>query len=69
MLGMSEGTKIRELQKKSSRGLVSRKGRENTAEEWEELVAGACLLCSEMAVKQSYKTLGIATDGPDEWAI
>lgn len=69
MVGMSEIERIRELQMRTSRGVPSGNRTEVMMRELDELVAGACLLCSELAVKQIDKAFVTAADDRNEWVI
>lgn len=69
MVGMSEMQRVRQLQIGSSRGVASRSRTEDTMQELDELVAGACVLCSETAVQQIDKSFVTTADDRNEWAI
>lgn len=67
--GMGRGKRIRELQKEIGRGVALGKRREGMVRELDGLVAGSCVLCSELAVKQIDEPFITASDDPREWAI
>ncbi|EME81646.1 uncharacterized protein MYCFIDRAFT_32864 [Pseudocercospora fijiensis CIRAD86] len=69
MAGMGKGKRIRELQREVGRGVSMGKRREGMVKELDGLVAGACVLCSEVAVKQIEEPFITAADDPREWAI
>jgi hypothetical protein len=69
MLGISKGTRVRELEKEISRGLASGKVSDDMMQELDELVAGACVLCSETAIKQIDKAFFTAADNRNEWVV
>ncbi|KAK4623063.1 Vacuolar protein sorting-associated protein 18 [Fulvia fulva] len=69
MAGMGKGKRIRELQKEIGRGVALGKRREGMVKELDGLVAGACVLCSEMAVKQIDEPFITAADNKQEWAV
>ncbi|KAF2163509.1 hypothetical protein M409DRAFT_26121 [Zasmidium cellare ATCC 36951] len=69
MAGMGRSKRIRELQREIGRGVALGKRREGMVRELDGLVAGACVLCSEMAVKQIDKPFITEADNRNEWAI
>ncbi|KAF2208754.1 hypothetical protein CERZMDRAFT_48735 [Cercospora zeae-maydis SCOH1-5] len=69
MAGMGRGKRIRELQKEIGRGVALGKRREGMVRELDGLVAGSCILCSELAVKQVDEPFITAADDPKDWAI
>ncbi|KAK4985772.1 tethering complex subunit [Elasticomyces elasticus] len=69
MIGMNRGKRIRELQAEVGRGIVGGAKRERMVKELDGLVGGACVLCSEMAVKQIDEPFVLPTDNKDEWAL
>lgn len=69
MAGMGKGKRIRELQKEIGRGVALGKRREGMVKELDGLVAGACVLCSEMAVKLIDEPFITKSDNAAEWAI
>ncbi|KAG8623642.1 hypothetical protein KVT40_008618 [Elsinoe batatas] len=64
-----KGKRIKELQSEIGRGVVSGKKKERFIRELDSLVAGACVLCGEMAVKQIDLPFVTAADNREEWAI
>ncbi|KAK3117543.1 tethering complex subunit [Teratosphaeriaceae sp. CCFEE 6253] len=50
-LGVTKGKRVRELQREVGRGVAMGRKREGMVRELDGLVAGACVLCSEMGVK------------------
>ena len=69
MAGMGKGKRIRELQKEIGRGVALGKRREGMVRELDGLVAGSCVLCSEMAVKLIDEPFVTAADDKTEWAV
>lgn len=69
MAGMGKSKRIRELQKEIGRGVALGKRREGMVRELDGLVAGACVLCSEMAVKMLDEPFITAADDEREWAV
>lgn len=69
MAGMGKGKRIRELQREVGRGVALGKRRERMIRELDGHVAGACVLCSELAVKQIDEPFITAADNKDEWAL
>lgn len=69
MAGIGKGNRIRELQKEIGRGVALGKRREGMVKELDGLVAGACVLCSEMAVKLIDEPFITKDDNVEEWAI
>lgn len=67
--GMGKSKRIRELQTEVGRAVVTGKKRERMVRELDALVAGACVLCSEMAVKRIDEPFVTALDSEDDWAI
>ena len=49
--GLGKGRRIRELQREIGRGVALGKRREGMVRELDGLVAGACVLCSDLAVR------------------
>lgn len=68
-VGIGKGKRIRELQAEVGRAVVQGKRREGMVRELDSLVAGACPLCSEMAIKRVDEPFVTAADDKDEWAI
>ena len=69
MAGIGKGKRIRELQKEIGRGVALGKRREGMVRELDGLVAGACVLCSELAVKLVDAPFITKEDNKAEWAI
>lgn len=69
MGGSGKAKRIRELQKEIGRGVAGEKRREGMGQELDGLVAGACVLCSEMAVKQIDEPFITPGENENEWAI
>ncbi|KAK3048666.1 tethering complex subunit [Extremus antarcticus] len=69
MAGIGKGKRIRELQKEIGRGVALGKRREGMVRELDGLVAGACVLCSEMAVKLVDEPFIGKEDDREAWAI
>ena len=69
MAGIGKGKRIRELQKEIGRGVALGKRREGMVRELDGLVAGACVLCSELAVKLVDEPFIKKEDDLSEWAI
>ena len=67
--GMGKGKRIRELQKEIGRGVALGKRREGMVRELDGLVAGACVLCSEMAVRMVDEPFVGKADNAEEWAV
>ncbi|KAG9537561.1 hypothetical protein KCU79_g20622, partial [Aureobasidium melanogenum] len=68
-VGMGKGKRIKELQTEVGRAVVTGKKRERMVKELDALVAGACVLCSEMAVKRIDEPFVAASDNKNEWTI
>jgi hypothetical protein len=68
-VGMGKGKRIRELQREVGRAVVGGKKRETMVRELDGLVAGACVLCSEAAVRMIDEPFVTESDGRDEWAL
>ena len=69
MAGMGKGKRIRELQTEVGRGVALGKRRERMVRELDGLVAGACVLCSDLAVKQIDEPFVTEADDKNEWAL
>ncbi|KAF4591602.1 vacuolar protein sorting protein DigA [Ophiocordyceps camponoti-floridani] len=67
--GVGRAARIRELQVQIHRGLVSGSRREAVAAELDSLVASACILCSDLAIKRIDEPFVTSNDNPDEWAL
>jgi hypothetical protein len=68
-VGMGKGKRIRELQKEVGRAVVGGAKRTNMVKELDGLVAGSCVLCSEMAVRMVDEPFVTASDNREEWAL
>ncbi|QIW98584.1 hypothetical protein AMS68_004102 [Peltaster fructicola] len=68
-VGMTQAKRIRELQREVGRAVVGGHRREGMVQELDAMVAGACVLCSEMAVKTIDEPFITDNDDVDEWAI
>ncbi|KAF4309360.1 Pep3/Vps18/deep orange [Botryosphaeria dothidea] len=66
--GRSKANRISKLQMEVSKGLSTGASRERAARELDELVAAACVLCSELAVKQIDEPF-VPMNEPNEWAL
>ncbi|KAJ5099774.1 hypothetical protein N7532_006775 [Penicillium argentinense] len=60
---------IRDLQAQLSKGDISASRREEIVKELDGLVAEACILCGDHAIKQIDKPFITASDSLDEWAL
>ncbi|CAK3937910.1 Vacuolar membrane pep3 [Lecanosticta acicola] len=69
MAGMAKGKRMRELRAEIGRGVAVGRKREGMVKELDGLVAGACVLCSDMAVKQIDEPFITSTDDRNEWVI
>lgn len=67
--GVGKTKRIRELQREIGRGVALGKRREGMVRELDGLVAGACVLCSEMAVKLVSEPFVTDADDKREWEI
>ncbi|KAF6805858.1 pep3 vps18 deep orange family protein [Colletotrichum sojae] len=67
--GVGMGKRIRELQIQISKGLVSGTKREAMITELDSLVASACILCSESAIKRINEPFVTPQDNLNEWRI
>ena len=70
-VGMGKGKRIRDLRTEIGKAVVGggAAGRERLGREFDSLVAGACVLCSEIAVKRVDEPFVTAADEGDEWAL
>jgi len=68
-VGMGKGKRIRELQREVGRAVVGGAKRTNMVKELDALVAGSCVLCSEMAVRMIDEPFVTASDDREEWAL
>ncbi|KAJ0309107.1 hypothetical protein COL5a_001228 [Colletotrichum fioriniae] len=67
--GVSTSKRIRELQVQISKGLVNGAKREAMITELDSLVASACILCSEFAIKRINEPFVTPQDNLNEWRI
>ncbi|CAI4219541.1 unnamed protein product [Parascedosporium putredinis] len=67
--GQAKGRRIRELQVKISKGLVSGEKRDTMIAELDALVASACILCSDHAIKRIDEPFIGKDDDLTEWAL
>ncbi|KAF1811918.1 hypothetical protein P152DRAFT_37613 [Eremomyces bilateralis CBS 781.70] len=67
--GIGRSRRIRELQVEVSKGTSLGASREKLIKELDALVASACVLCSEMAVKRIDEPFVLPTDDHSEWAL
>lgn len=67
--GIGKGKRIKELQKEIGRGVALGKRREGMVRELDGLVAGACVLCSEMAVRMVDEPFIGKEDNREDWAV
>ncbi|KAL1296564.1 hypothetical protein AAFC00_000063 [Neodothiora populina] len=68
-VGVGKGKRIRELRNEIGRAVVGGAKKDALGREFDGLVAGACVLCSEMAVKRIDEPFVTAADNKDEWAL
>jgi vacuolar protein sorting-associated protein 18 len=69
MAGIGKSKRIKELQREIGRGVALGKRREGMVRELDGLVASACVLCSELAVKMVDEPFITNSDDRNEWAI
>ncbi|CCF34251.1 vacuolar membrane protein pep3 [Colletotrichum higginsianum] len=67
--GVGTSKRIRELQVQISKGLVNGAKREAMITELDSLVASACILCSEFAIKRINEPFVTPQDNLNEWKI
>ena len=67
--GMSKSARIKELQLQIHRGAVGGAKREAVVAELDSLVASACILCSDFAIKRIDEPFITKDDHPEEWAL
>ncbi|POR31351.1 Vacuolar protein sorting-associated protein [Tolypocladium paradoxum] len=67
--GMSKSSRIKELQMQIHKGLVSGAKREAVVGELDSLVASACILCSDFAIKRIDEPFITRNDNRDDWAL
>ncbi|KAK5144261.1 tethering complex subunit [Rachicladosporium monterosium] len=68
-VGMGKEKRIRELRSEIGRGVAMGKRREGMVRELDGLVAGACVLCSEMAVRMIDEPFVTTGEDKGEWAV
>ncbi|KAL2104711.1 hypothetical protein VUR80DRAFT_9812 [Thermomyces stellatus] len=68
-MGPGRAARIRELQVRIGKGLVSGAEREAMVAELDGLVASACILCSDFAIKRIDEPFTSKDDDPNEWAL
>ncbi|PKS12960.1 hypothetical protein jhhlp_000301 [Lomentospora prolificans] len=67
--GLARSSRIKELQVKISKGLVNGEKRDAMIAELDALVASACILCSEYAIKRIDEPFVSKDDDLREWAV
>ncbi|KAI8660600.1 hypothetical protein NCS57_01037800 [Fusarium keratoplasticum] len=67
--GVGKSSRIRELQMQIQKGLVSGTQRETVVAELDALVASACILCSDLAIKRIDEPFITHDDDVNEWAL
>ncbi|KAI2785298.1 Pep3/Vps18/deep orange family-domain-containing protein [Daldinia loculata] len=67
--GVSKSRRIKECQVQISKGLVSGARKDAMVAELDALVASACILCSEYAIKRIDEPFITADDDKGEWAL
>ncbi|PSR93909.1 vacuolar protein sorting protein-like protein DigA [Coniella lustricola] len=67
--GVGKGKRIRELQVMITRGVVQGERREAVVRELDGLIASACILCSDYAIKRIDEPFVKTHDNPGDWAI
>ncbi|KAG5985382.1 hypothetical protein E4U55_003610 [Claviceps digitariae] len=67
--GFGQAKRIRQLQMQIHKGLVNGGRREAVVAELDALVASACILCSDFAIKRIDEPFITADDNADEWAV
>lgn len=67
--GVGKSSKIKDLQLQIHRGLVSGPKRDAVVAELDSLVASACILCSDFAIKRIDEPFITKDDRPEEWAL
>jgi len=68
-VGVARGKRIRELQQEVQKGTKIGMERERLVRELDGLVAGACVLCGESAVKMVDEPFVTGSDDLEEWAL
>jgi len=66
---MARGRRIKELQGEIATGARAGGDREKLVRELDALIASACVLCSEIAIKQVDEPFISAADDVAEWAL
>ncbi|KAJ4392223.1 tethering complex subunit [Gnomoniopsis smithogilvyi] len=67
--GVGKGKRIRECQGMITKGLVQGERREGVVRELDGLIASACILCSDYAIKRIDEPFVRADDDLGEWAL
>ncbi|KAK6219020.1 hypothetical protein LQW54_002522 [Pestalotiopsis sp. IQ-011] len=67
--GVAKSKRIKECQVQISKGLVSGSKKDTMVAELDALVASACILCSEYAIKRIDEPFITADDDKNEWAL
>ncbi|KAH6684324.1 vacuolar protein sorting protein-like protein DigA [Halenospora varia] len=67
--GVGKGKRIREVQMQVSKGMVTGAKRDAAIAELDALVASACILCSDFAIKRIDEPFVLPTDDKNEWAL
>ncbi|KAH8598072.1 vacuolar protein sorting protein-like protein DigA [Bisporella sp. PMI_857] len=67
--GLGKGKKIKELQTSISKGMITGARRDAAIAELDGLVASACILCSDFAIKKIDEPFLLPTDDLHEWAL
>ena len=69
LAGMTQRGRIRELQASLGRGGRGDERREREVRELDALVAGACVLCGDLAIKRVEEPFVTSEDDAEEWAL
>jgi hypothetical protein len=67
--GIGKSDRIRALQMQIHKGVVTGAKREAVVAELDSLVAAACILCSDFAIKRIDEPFVTKDDRPEEWAL
>ncbi|KOS18888.1 Vacuolar protein sorting-associated protein 18 -like protein [Escovopsis weberi] len=67
--GVAKSNRIRELQMQIHKGLVAGPQRDAVVTELDSLVASACILCSDFAIKKIDEPFITKDDHPEDWAL
>ncbi|CAG9996568.1 unnamed protein product [Clonostachys byssicola] len=67
--GMGKSSRIKDLQVQIHKGLVSGPKREAVVAELDSLVASACILCSDFAIKRIDESFITKDDRPEDWIL